>query len=191
MRHVNLPVSQTVRNHCAVKCMLEASHGYQRIPFTANDPRRPRRRGHYLGLTVLVVEDSRFACEALRLLCMRSGARIRRADTLRAAYRHFRVYRPTVVVVDLGLPDGNGIDLIAELDESPSRVEGILAISGDAHREEEATGRRRRRVPGQADLLAWLFSGKGAVGPARRTPTQRTAPDGRNDCRPGQIGLSR
>lgn len=86
-----------------------------------------------LGLTVLVIEDSRFACEAMRLLCLRSGARIRRADCLRAARRHLQVYRPSVVIADLGLPDGNGIDLIAELARAQPRVDALLAISGDTY----------------------------------------------------------
>lgn len=84
-----------------------------------------------LGLTVLVVEDSRFASEAVRLLCIRSGARIRRADSLVAAHRHLQVYRPSVVIIDLGLPDGSGIDLIAELaNEDPVARPVILATSG-------------------------------------------------------------
>jgi|TARA_R110002012_G_scaffold2079_21_gene9906 CheY-like chemotaxis protein len=86
-----------------------------------------------LGLTILVIEDSRFACEAMRLLCLRSGARIRRADCLRAARRHLQVYRPSVVIADLGLPDGNGIDLIEELSKAQPRVDALLAISGDTH----------------------------------------------------------
>jgi len=106
-------------------------------PFAANVP-SPTAARPLLGLTVLVVEDSRFACEALRLLCLRSGARIRRADCLRSARRHFRVYRPSMVVIDLGLPDGNGADLIRELSDAQPRVEAILAISGDPEREAEA-----------------------------------------------------
>lgn len=84
-----------------------------------------------LGLTILVVEDSRFACEAMRLLCLRSGARIRRADCLRSARRHLRVYRPSVVIVDLGLPDGSGADLISELATACPRIPVILGTSGD------------------------------------------------------------
>lgn len=84
-----------------------------------------------LGLTVLVVEDSRFACEAMRLLCLRSGARIRRADCLRSARRHLQVYRPSVVIVDLGLPDGSGAELIHELNEANPRVDVLLGTSGD------------------------------------------------------------
>ena len=92
----------------------------------APTPARP-----LLGLTVLVVEDSRFASEAMRLLCLRSGARIRRADSLRAARRHLQVYRPGAVIVDLGLPDGSGLDLIADLARAQPRLGVILACTGD------------------------------------------------------------
>lgn len=82
------------------------------------------------GLTLLAVEDSRYASEALRLMCQRSGARLRRADCLRTARRHLQVYRPDAVIIDLGLPDGRGETLIAEiLDQGNSRPM-ILAASG-------------------------------------------------------------
>lgn len=84
-----------------------------------------------LGLTVLMVEDSRYASEAMRLLCLRSGARIRRADNLASARRHLAVYRPSVVIVDLGLPDGSGEDLISELARGTPRVGVILGTSGN------------------------------------------------------------
>ncbi len=106
-------------------------------PFSANIP-KPTAARPLLGLTVLVVEDSRFACEAMRILCLKSGARIRRADCMRSARRHLRVYRPTIVLIDLGLPDGNGAELIEELNEAMPRVTAILAISGDPHLEAAA-----------------------------------------------------
>lgn len=90
------------------------------------------------GLTVLVVEDSRFASEALRLLCLRSGARIRRADCLTSASRHLQTYRPGVVIVDLGLPDGNGAELIQRVANMGPSVPVILGISGDPDNEQHA-----------------------------------------------------
>ncbi len=100
--------------------------------------RPPTAERPLLGLTVLVVEDSLYACEAMRLLCLRSGARIRRADSLRSAHRHLSVYRPMAVIVDLGLPDGSGATLIRELAEAVPRVPVILGISGDAGAEAKA-----------------------------------------------------
>lgn len=83
------------------------------------------------GVTVLAVEDSRFASEALRLLCQHSGARLRRAETLELARRHLALYQPDVVLVDIGMPDGDGVDLIRSL-ASDSEFGGlVLAISGD------------------------------------------------------------
>ncbi|MGR3514383.1 MAG: response regulator [Paracoccaceae bacterium] len=84
-----------------------------------------------LGAMILVVEDSRHACEALRLICQRSGARIRRAESLASAERHLRTYRPRLAVVDLGLPDGSGLNLISQLDRGDPRIDGIIATSGD------------------------------------------------------------
>jgi DNA-binding response OmpR family regulator len=83
------------------------------------------------GLTLLAVEDSRFASEALRLLCQKSGARLRRADSLRSAEAHLRLYRPDVVLIDLGLPDGRGEALIHDLAMQRPRVGVILGTSGD------------------------------------------------------------
>jgi len=93
--------------------------------------RPPTARRPLLGLTALVVEDSRFASEAMRLLCLRSGARIRRADSLAHAERHLQVYRPCVLIVDVGLPDGSGLGLIERMANSTPRVDVILGTSGD------------------------------------------------------------
>lgn len=92
---------------------------------------RPTKTRPLLGLTVLVVEDSRFSSEALRQMCLRSGARIRRADCVASAQRHLNVYRPSAAIVDIGLPDGSGLDLIAEMARATSRVPILLGTSGD------------------------------------------------------------
>tara|TARA_R110000822_G_scaffold115582_4_gene247403 strand:+ start:99 stop:614 length:516 start_codon:yes stop_codon:yes gene_type:complete len=43
-----------------------------------------------------------------------------------------------VVIADLGLPDGNGIDLIADLAKAQPRVDVLLAISGESFRAADA-----------------------------------------------------
>mgnify|MGYP001422033767 CR=1 FL=1 len=80
------------------------------------------------GLALLVVDDSRFTCDALRLILHRAGARLRRAESLEIARLHRAFHRPDLAIVDLGLPDGRGEDLIAELS-----AEGlpVLGLSGD------------------------------------------------------------
>ncbi|MGV8985108.1 MAG: response regulator [Cypionkella sp.] len=93
------------------------------------------------GVTVLAVEDSRFASEALRLMCRRLGARLRRAESLQAAASHLKLYRPDLVIVDLGLPDGRGEALIAELSVGRPRLV-VLGMSGDA------TGRAKALAAG-------------------------------------------
>lgn len=119
------------------------------------------------GLTVLAVEDSRFASEAVRLLCLRSGARIRRADCLRTAARHLQVYRPAAVIVDMGLPDGDGAGLIARLAGQALRVPVILGMSGDPGA--EAAARAAGRTAFWASRSkAWRISSRRSCLPCRR-----------------------
>ncbi|SHH63673.1 response regulator [Marivita hallyeonensis] len=99
---------------------------------------KPTLNRPLLGLTVLAVEDSKFACDAVRLMCLHSGARLRRADCLKSARRHLQVYRPSVVIVDMGLPDGSGAELVSELSRAAPRVGVLLATSGDSFAEDVA-----------------------------------------------------
>lgn len=82
------------------------------------------------GITVLMVEDSRFASDAMRLICGRLGMRMRRAETIEAARNHLRTYLPDIVLVDLGLPDGRGEQLIRQIILSPLRPALVLGTSG-------------------------------------------------------------
>ena len=103
------------------------------MPFPPDGPRLPEVHSRTAalplrGVTVLVAEDSRVTCDALRLIFQLTGARLRRAETLAAARAHLGGYRPDLVIVDLGLPDGRGEPLIAE---AAARGLAVMAISGD------------------------------------------------------------
>lgn len=151
--------------------------------FLMSQPATPDRP--LQGKTVLVVEDSRYASEAIRLLCLRSGARIRRADCLASAHRHLRVYRPTIVIVDMGLPDGSGADLIRELAVEPCRIPVLIAISGDdgAHSAAMKAGANRFMLKPleslavfQQTVLDLLPKGEGPTG-LRAVPSDVVHPD--------------
>lgn len=95
----------------------------------------PPNASPFRGLTILLVDDSRFTCDALRLICLRAGGRLRRAETLAGARAYLSRYRPDLAIVDLGLPDGRGEGLIADL-----KVQGlpVLGMSGDPDGREAA-----------------------------------------------------
>ena len=60
----------------------------------------------------------------------RAARACRRADSLHAAGRHLAIYRPNVVMVDLGLPDGDGMALIRHLASASTPIDAIVALSG-------------------------------------------------------------
>ncbi|MFC0280746.1 response regulator [Falsigemmobacter intermedius] len=115
------------------------------------------------GLTILLVEDSRFAADGLRLMALRGGARLRRADSLAQARRHLGLYLPDIVLVDPGLPDGEGEALIADLAPAFARTQRpvVLAISGDPGKESAclaagAAGFLSKPVAGFSEFVAFL-----------------------------------
>ncbi|MEM7439597.1 MAG: response regulator [Pseudomonadota bacterium] len=110
------------------------------------------------GVTLLLVEDSRLCSEAFRLITLRAGARLRRADSIAAAHRHMKIYCPDVLVVDIGLPDGSGLDLIAQVTSQRTDRPCVIATSGADDGAVEAASK---------SAGADAFLAKPMVGPAR------------------------
>lgn len=105
--------------------------------FSANISTRTRPVKCLMGVTILLVEDSRSSSEAMRMMASASGARVRRADSLMAAKRHLTVFRPTVALIDIGLPDGSGLELIKFIAEHNDHDMPVVAMSGTDPEEAE------------------------------------------------------
>jgi DNA-binding response OmpR family regulator len=64
---------------------------------------------------VLLVEDNELAREALRLLLQATGHRVCVAGSVTEALAVARAERPDLVLLDLTLPDGHGLEIVREL----------------------------------------------------------------------------
>ena len=66
-------------------------------------------------MKLLLVEDnSRLADDMLNFL-VENGFVVEHAATLREGFEKINVYRYDLIIVDIGLPDGNGLELIREM----------------------------------------------------------------------------
>lgn len=146
---------------------------------------QPTAKRPLLGQSVLLVEDSVTSSEALRLMCTRSGARVRRADCLTSARRHLAVYLPSILLVDMVLPDGEGHELLADMSKQRARLPVMLGMS--AHLGMEMIARAagadgfiakpiRSLDAFQMNLLAHMPDVARQIGP-RRLPDLTIAPD--------------
>ncbi len=143
------------------------------------------------GMTVLAVEDSRYCSEALRLFARRLGFRLRRADCLRAARRHLSVYRPDLVMVDMGLPDGSGAVLLRMLAAQAPDAPPAIGTSADPDQ------RRAALAAGAAAFLPKPFPAAETLAailapilPQRQAwPAQPTRHDGGAQARPDPFAL--
>jgi two-component system, OmpR family, KDP operon response regulator KdpE len=84
---------------------------------------------------VLIVEDDQAIHDILRMLFEGSGFRVVIAETAGRGQQAARVHRPDVVIVDLALPDGDGINVIRDIRTwSPVPIVVLSARTAEAQR---------------------------------------------------------
>lgn len=77
---------------------------------------------------VLIVEDNQLVIDALRILFEASDRRVTGARTIAEALRAAEVDAPKLVLLDLRLPDGDGLTLVDPLRRCGAIV---IALTGD------------------------------------------------------------
>src|SRR5271165_2088912 len=84
---------------------------------------------------VLTIEDDPAIQKILRILFEANGFRVVAADTAARGEHDVRLHRPDVVVVDLGLPDGDGLNVITAIRAwSPVPVIVLSARTAESQR---------------------------------------------------------
>ena len=88
--------------------------------------------------TALLVEDNTKILDINRRMLEKEGLMVLTAKTLAEARERIKIAVPTVVVLDIMLPDGNGLDFLSELRnvcEAP-----VLFLTAKAERADVLTG---------------------------------------------------
>jgi DNA-binding response OmpR family regulator len=86
--------------------------------------------------TVLIIEDDPLQVEMLQEGLKRNGFHVIAAGTASDGLRLAKSEHPDAIVMDLGLPDGNGIDLCARLTDHPETSNTpVIIISGTTEKD--------------------------------------------------------
>lgn len=124
------------------------------------------------GCRVLVVEDHELVTEAMTILLESGGHAVRCAHTVAGAVAVGLEWAPEVMLLDLTLPDGNGLEVLARLGAGAARPPVTIALTG--HDEPEIVARCRaagclevllKPVPARellAHMSRWAAAARGA-----------------------------
>ncbi len=82
------------------------------------------------GVRVLVVDDDEDSRELMAAIMRHRGAIVTIADGLAAALQAFSLSQPDVLLSDLSMPGGSGLELARELRSRPTTTATMIAISG-------------------------------------------------------------
>jgi two-component system, NtrC family, response regulator PilR len=94
------------------------------------------------GRTVLVIEDRKDSRELVTAILLRLEAHVLTAGTVEQAMHEVRVCRPHLIVSDIKLPDGTGIDFMKWLRTQPrgARIPSIAITAWGNHFPPQAAG---------------------------------------------------
>jgi len=81
--------------------------------------------------SVLIVEDEPSLAKLVRDYCTQAGYQTSQTSTAGGALQRFSVDAPDLIVLDLGLPDRDGLDVIREIRRSSNTPIIILTARGD------------------------------------------------------------
>lgn len=98
---------------------------------------------------VFIVEDSALVTDALELLLEEAGYRVTIARSIADATSHFADSPVDVLLLDLGLPDGDGLGLLDALRDRTLLPDAIFALTGH----DDATTRQRCVAKGCSGVL--------------------------------------
>jgi PAS domain S-box-containing protein len=91
--------------------------------------------GKAMERSVLVVEDEPAAARVLEIMLQRAGYAVTVATSLGDARRTLASLHPSVVLLDLQLPDGSGLTLAEELAQRPKSIP-VVVLSGQGPAED-------------------------------------------------------
>ena len=135
------------------------------LPLVESTPqsgaRKPQAaKGPLRSRSVLVVEDSADAAEAMRLLLMEYGHHVTTATDGPEAIAVAKAFRPEVIILDIGLPGIDGFELARHLRAlAETRAARLIAVTGygqpaDHQRSREAGFDQHLVKPVDPDALA-------------------------------------
>lgn len=102
-----------------------------------------------MGARVLLVEDSELVTDALRTLLEAMGHSVRTATTVRGAVDAVLAESPDIMLLDLGLADGHGLQALEELNGRQALPRVVAAMTGD----DDPAMRRRCLAAGCREVL--------------------------------------
>jgi DNA-binding response OmpR family regulator len=98
---------------------------------------------------ILIVEDSTLVTDAFRILFIETGYDVDVASTVAEAIERGTANTADIMLLDLSLPDGNGLEVLEALRERGAPPRATLAMTGH----DDAKTRRTCLAAGCAEVL--------------------------------------